>query len=129
MKKLSGLFTAAAIVCLMGCSSNTPSGVVEKYFNFLQTEQYDKAAQCFASINGENDSQKEEIVSSFSGKLKESLEEAEGLKTYKILGDSICNDSTAYVFTQYSMGNGENSESRFKVVKEGEEWKIDPMSK
>ena len=57
------------------------------------------------------------------------LEEAEGLKTYKILGDSICNDSTAYVFTQYSMGNGENSESRFKVVKEGEEWKIDPMSK
>lgn len=129
MKKLFGFLMVMAVVCLVGCSKNTPKGVVEDYYNYLQNKEYDKAAQCFASDNSQDESQKEEIVSQFSSKLKESLEEQNGLKSYKILSDSICNDSTAYVMTQYTLGNGETDDTKIKVVKEGEDWKIDPMSK
>lgn len=119
----------AAAIYLSGCSKNTPRGVVENYYSALQSQKYDEAAQCFSSYENSGNDDAQELVSAFSGKLKESLEEKEGLKSYKITGDSICNDSVAYVFSQYELGNGEAADTKIRVVKEGEDWKIDPMSK
>lgn len=124
MKKLVVLTMAAAMFMLAGCSKNTPKGVVNTYYSEMQKKNYDKSAECFMKIDGETQSAK-----AFAGKLKESVEESEGLKSYEILSDSICNDTLAFVRTKYVFGNGEEGESNVEVVLQDGEWKINPMSK
>ncbi|MBO4402085.1 MAG: DUF4878 domain-containing protein [Bacteroidales bacterium] len=128
MRKIVCLWIAAALFCLAGCSKNTPKGVVDKYYSDLQHKNYEAAVQNFVIMKDSETSQ-EEMLASFADKLGKSLEEEGGLKSYKILRDSICNDSVAVVFTQFTKGNGESADADIRVVLEGETWKIDPLSK
>ena len=126
MKKIALFCLAAASVTLFAaCSKNTPKGVVNTYYTEVQNQQYENAVQCFAHLEGGEDVSMED----FAGKLESSMKSVGGLKSYEILGDSVCNDTLAFVQAKCVFGNGEEEESSVKVVKQDNEWKIDPMSK
>ncbi|MBO4282156.1 MAG: DUF4878 domain-containing protein [Bacteroidales bacterium] len=118
---------AAFVILFAACSKNTPKGVVKTYYSEVQNQQYDKAVLCFANLNGDGD--EEVSMQDFAGKLESSMKSVDGLKSYEVLGDSICNDSLAYVQVKCVFGNGEEEDSKVKVVKQDNEWKIDPLSK
>ena len=126
MKKLFLLALAAAMSSLAGCSRNTPRGVVENYMSCIQKGEYDKSVQYYAPLEGED---AEQFRNAFSKKMKDSMDESGGLKSYEVLKDSVCNDSLAIVWTRHEFGNGEVQESKLELVKRDGEWKIDPMSK
>lgn len=126
MKKVSLLLAVACLLCMVSCSKNSPKNVVKTYYSAVQNRQYEEATKCFSGLDGEDDS---ESMQAIAGKLKEGVEKADGLKSYEILSDSLCNDSVAFVRVKYVYGNGEEGESNIEVVKQQGEWKIDPMSK
>ena len=123
MKKLGLFLSVVCLLCMVSCSKNSPKGVVKTYYSALQDKQYEEATRCFAGLEGEDDMQ------AIAGKLKEGMEKNEGLKSYEVLGDSLCNDTLAFVNARYVYGNGEEGVSNIGVVKQNGEWKIDPMSK
>lgn len=123
MKKLGLLMFCACLCCMVSCSKNSPKGVVKTYYSALQNQKYEEATQCFAGMESEEDMQ------AIAGKLKEGMEKNEGLKSFEVVSDSLCNDTVAFVATKFVYGNGEEGESNVGVVKQNGEWKIDPMSK
>ncbi len=123
MKKCSLILLVVCVLCFAGCSKNTPKGVVKTYYKELQSKNYEGAAQYFA------ESENQETSTAFAGKLKESIEDHGGLKSYQVLGDSICDDSTVVVFTTFSFSDGESGTSDMRVLKKGGDWKIDAMCK
>ena len=128
MKKIAFFMMVAALFLLPGCSKNTPKGVVKTYYNALMDKDYEKSAQCFCTVSelGEDEDAQ---MQGFAGKLKESVEQYEGVKSYEIVRDSVCSDSVAMVYAKFVWGNGEEGQSDIRVVKQKGEWKIDPMSK
>ncbi len=128
MKKIGLFMMVTALFLLVSCSKNTPKGVVKTYYNALIDKDYEKSAQCFCTVS-ELGGDEEAQMKGIAGKLKESVETYDGIKSYEILRDSVCSDSVVMVYANFVWGNGEKSQSDIRVVKQNGEWKIDPMSK
>lgn len=123
MKKLGLFLSVVCLLCMVSCSQNSPKGVVKTYYSALQDQEYEEATQCFAGLESEDDMQ------AIAGKLKEGMEKNKGLKSFEVTGDSLCNDTLAFVTVKFIYGNGEEDAGNIGVVKQDGEWKIDPMSK
>lgn len=123
MKKLGLFLSVVCLLCMVSCSQNSPKGVVKTYYSALQDQEYEEATQCFAGLESEDDMQ------AIAGKLKEGMEKNKGLKSFEVTGDSLCNDTLAFVTVKFIYGNGEEGAGNIGVVKQNGEWKIDPMSK
>ena len=126
MKKITLFVMAAALCCLAGCSKNTPKGVVKTCFSMLQSEDYDKVSEFVCLSDSEEDpaQQRKDIADllrfyyGYNG----------GLKSYGIVRDSICSDSSAIVFMEIEFGNGEKDKREIELAIQDGKWKINLLS-
>lgn len=123
MKRTVLFLLTLGLFCFAGCSKNNPKEVVKSYYTALQDKDYSEAVSYFANVKDVDD------VKALEEKLATSLEESGGIKSFNVLGDSITSDTTAFVYTTYTLGNGVSDSTKITAKLEDGNWKIDPLSK
>ena len=130
VKLFSLLFVGVLVIGMASCSSkmSSPTKTVETYLKCLKAENFSDAVKCFQT---DADASAEDLKA-LSAKLEAAIKKQGGVKSYELLkdGETIAEDGlSATVKAKMVMGNGEEEESNFKLIKENDEWKIDLKSK
>ena len=121
MKKITFLFAALAIILFAGCSPKTPSNKVKQYLNYIKTENYEKAAECF--LPDEEATSKEDLKV-FAEKLKESNAKEGKITKFEILKEEINDDKATVEVKIFYQDETEDTET-YKLQKNAKgEWKI-----
>jgi len=126
MKKITFLFVALATVLFVACSSssssNTPSGTVKAYYNYLKADNYDKAVECYLL----DETISKEQLTAFAAKLKASHTEDNkaAISKFEILNEEMEEDqANVEVKIFYKDGTDETETLTLKKNEKGE-WKI-----
>ena len=124
MKKLIlGLAVVFCAVLVISCSSNSPKGIVTKYFKAMQAKDYEKAADCFYYGDEEAEAARTQLVALLT-KAGKSLDEKNGLKSFEVTSVEE-NGETAVVTGKITYGNGEVEENEtIKTTKVDGNWYI-----
>jgi len=128
MKKLQVLLLSLCAFFFAGCSSKTdsPSGIVKEYLDYIQAGNYDKAVKCF-HFEKEVD---EAELKALAGKLEAGYNKEGKLKSYEIVSEEITkddqgNEMKGKVEVKLFYVNDKEDEQTIKTVKEGGKWMID----
>ena len=133
MKKfLSYFIILAAAMCFMTSCSKTssPGNAFKSYMEKLQAGDYKGFVEGFAvdetkSVE-EQEQTKQTIEAMLTEKTSKSMAEKGGLKDVQILEETIAEDGkTATIQAKMIYGNGEEQENTQKMVKQGDEWKME----
>ena len=127
---------AFAVLCLAlagtltSCSNNSPKGVVSEYMDCLKNKD---AKGLIELLDLEEDMKdedpvkaKEELTSLINDKVLKELDKKGGIKSYKITSEKIDEEKgTATVGLKITYGDGEESESESKLIKDKNgKWKV-----
>lgn len=126
MKKLILALTVLfCAVVVISCSSNSPKGVVTKYFKAMQAKDYEKAADCFYYGEAEDAEAARTQLVALLTKAGKSLDEKNGLKSFEVTSVEE-NGDNAVVTGKITYGNGDVEENETtKTVKVDGNWYID----
>ena len=132
MKRIfSYLIILAAAMCFMtSCTKSSPSAAFLNYMEKLKAGDYKGFVQGFSVDENKTPEEQEKaqqtLESLISDKTAKSMEEKQGLKDIQILEETIDEDGkTATIKAKLIYGNGEEQENVQKMVKQGDEWKME----
>lgn len=132
MKKLVyySLMAIAAVLFMVSCSStSTPSGAMKKYLSAVKSGDYEEFVEGinFSKVDPQKlDETREGFTAMMKEKGAEDLEKKGGLKDFEILSEEINEDgNSAVVAYKQIYGNGEEEESKQKMVKVDGKWLMD----
>lgn len=132
MKRIfSFLIILAAAMCFMtSCTKSSPSAAFLNYMEKLKAGDYKGFVQGFSVDENKTPEEQEKaqqtLESLISDKTAKSMEEKQGLKDIQILEETIDEDGkTATIKAKLIYGNGEEQENVQKMVKQGDEWKME----
>jgi hypothetical protein len=138
MKKLVSLSVVALLFVMTSCSSKqyTPSGIVKAIYGQLQKGNYEKAIEIMFE-NATNKDEKtdakqiKETVKAFAEKVKGSIEEKGGLRSFEIVKETIAEDGkSAQVTVKATYGDGSTEEDTNRFVKnEDGKWEMNIFNK
>ena len=125
MKKITILFVALAIILFAGCSSSskTPENTVKTYLNYVKTDKYEKAVECFYF---ENETVSKEQLAAIAAKMRAGYaEEGKNAFTkFEILEKEIDEDNaTVKVKMFYKDGTDDTETYKLRKNEKGE-WLI-----
>ena len=132
MKRIfSYLIILAAAMCFMtSCTKSSPSAAFLNYMEKLKAGDYKGFVQGFSVDENKTPEEQEKaqqtLESLISDKTAKSMEEKQGLKDIQILEETIDEDGkTATIKAKLIYGNGEEQVNTQKMVKQGDEWKME----
>lgn len=133
MKKFFSYFIilAAAMCFMTSCSkTSSPGNAFKSYMESLKAGDYKGFVEGFAMDETKSVEEQEQdrkaIEAMLTEKTSKSMAEKGGLKDIQILEETIAEDGkTATVKAKMIYGNGEEQESSQKMVKQGDEWKME----
>ena len=127
MKKiLFACCMAIMALAFTSCNGNSPVGVVNEYIECLKSGDYKKAVDLMHFNKEMTDADKEQIVSLLSDKIDKSIAEKQGIASYNVDKADLAEDGqSAMVSYTINYGDGTSKSEEGKVVKVGDEWKID----
>lgn len=106
---------------LVGCSPNTPQGVVKTYLKDIKKGEYEKALSNFDI----RDSLKQADIEMVVGALKEGVISKKGISKFKIINQILSdNKNRGEVETKIYYGNNTEEVLYFKLIKVNKKWKI-----
>ena len=132
MKRIFSYFIilAAAMCFMTSCSKSTPSSAFLNYMEKLKAGDYKGFVDGFSvdetkSVE-EQEKTKQTIEAMITEKTCQSMAEKGGLKEVQVLEETIAEDGkTATIKAKMIYGNGEEQENTQKMVKQGDEWKME----
>ena len=123
MKKSTFVLILASFFLFISCSSNSPKGIVTKYFKSVQAGKYTEAIKCF-SFAAEAD---EEQIQEFAAKLEtQQQKEGAALKSFKILEEVIDKETgKGVVKVLVTNSEGIEEEQEIPVVNVDGKWMLE----
>ena len=132
MKRIFSYFIimAAAMCFMTSCSKSSPSAAFLNYMEKFKAGDYKGFVQGLAvdetKTPEEQEQARQAIESLLTEKSSQSMAEKGGLKDVQILEETIAEDGkTATIKAKMIYGNGEEQENTQKMIKQGDEWKMD----
>lgn len=124
---MKSFLTALMVVCsvlLVSCSSNTPTGAVEKAFDALVSEDFETYARSFYVEDKSDPERVEKDIQDLVNMMKRNS--GDKLESYKILGEET-SKTGKWVCVSYQLKyvNGKTTDSEFYLTKDSDgSWKI-----
>ena len=122
MKKITFLLVALATILFAGCSSKTPSNTVKQYLNYIKTDNYEKAVECFFV---EETASKEDLAN-LAAKMKEgnAKDGKNAIVKFEILKEEINDDKATVEVKVFYQDKTEDTDTYKLKKNEKGEWKI-----
>lgn len=128
MKKVSFLVLAVMALFTVSCGGDkTPAGIEKSILAQMQKGNYEKAIEIsLDNLDKEiSAEERKQFVEGFSGKMKQSDETKNGIKSFEIKSEEISEDgNSAVVISKIVYGNGEEDSKRSKYVLKDGVWKL-----
>ena len=128
MKRLSYLVLIICAVAFTACtSSNSPKGVAEQYMKAIKAKDFKKAITYFEGM----DTAEQEMLDALTEKMEGNYSENGGVKSYKILSESI-DEETGVVTVEVQTIYEDDSEEVVPISltkNENGNWKIQLKTK
>lgn len=129
MKNVYVILMVVGSMLLAACSSNSPTGVVEKAFNAMMAGDFDTYARCFYVEDKSDPERVEKDIQDLVKLMERNSEnesEDEKVQEYEILNEEASNTGK-WVCVSYKLKykNGKETEADFYVTKDSDgSWKI-----
>lgn len=128
MRKINYFFIALLAVVFVACSGSSPSGVVKDYLGNMKAGNYEQAIKMLNF--GDNSSEAQEQLAALAGKMQESMDEVDGIKSYEIVSEEINETKDqAKVVAKVTYGDGSEDDMNMTLRKVDGNWLIIPMEK
>lgn len=127
MKKFVSMLGALMLVlAFTACSSNSPEGVVKKYYDCVGKGQYEEAIELLHFKKEMTDKDKQQMASLIREKGTKEMDKKGGISSVEINNVEMSEDGeTAVVDATVKYGDGSTKSDQNKVVKVDGEWKIE----
>lgn len=125
MKKvLTTLLLLTGVFMFIACSSG-PGNSAKSYILAMRDGKYEKFVDGIASNKKFTAEDKAQMTAMLKEKTEKSYEKKGGIKRVKILHEEIAEDGqTATVTIKTTFGNGEEEESKQKMILQDGKWKM-----
>lgn len=127
MKKiLFACCLAMMALAFTSCGGNSPVGVVNEYIECLKSGDYEKAVDLMHFNKELTDEDKQQLVDFLKDKMGKSIESKQGIASFTVDNADLSEDGeSANVSYTINYGDGTSKTDNGKVVKVGNEWKIE----
>jgi len=120
------LCLAIMALAVTSCVDNSPAGVAKEYLESIKAGDYKKTVELMHFNKELSDNDKEQLVSFFNDKAGKSINAKQGITSYSIDNTEVADDGqSASITYTINYGDGSSDTNDGKVVKVGDEWKID----